>query len=407
MVDIGQDKIVREIVSRLKASSVGEGVIKIAGTWGSYAPMLAAYLSKEVNRPILYVCPHIDDADKVSDDLRTFGAGDIEVLPAWEGDEDLADATDEIRSERLRVTMKALGARANFIIAASAQALCQPIPKPQAVEKSGLSLRVNQGISPDEIAGWLVDNGFEHVEGIDVPGQFARRGGIVDIYAPLVGDVSVAKKDDGNIFSQGAAAIRVEFFGDTIESIREIDLDTQRSNQHIENISIISAVCGTKTQERELFVNILPQETVVIFEEPGDIEEVANVYLERAEEPERLYRWSDIYSAAKRFTQAHICKFAASPEEFLKVDVGSIAQFQQSGVSMWAGHKEALEQLTAKAKEGKTVYLYCERTAEIERVREIIGQLAGKIPDNFKLLTGFINQGFAVNSLERDCDKSS
>jgi transcription-repair coupling factor (superfamily II helicase) len=444
-VNLGRDKIVSTIISRLETAKSAEGAVKVEGTWGSFAPMLACYISEKLGRPILYISPHIDDADKIIDDLHTFGGEKVELLPAWEGEEELADATDEIRAERLRVVTRyssilrsspdLSGATAKdeslvtrdpcpgsrFIIAASIQALCQPIPKPEVLEQSCLQLQVERKLSPEQVVEWLVENGFERVERVDLPGQFARRGGIVDIYAPLaIG--KLVPGEEGGIGSQavdpvrskvpevsvplsartsnGAEAVRVEFYGDSIESIRTINLDTQRSTQQIQSIGIVSAVRGTTEGQTELFANILPPETIIIFEELAVIEEVANVYLSRAEDSSRLFNWSDIYKAAGNFVQLHICRFAAGePGEFLKVDIKSVQQFQHKATSLWAGSKKALEELVEEAKGGRRVLLYCESQAELARVGEIIKQINGEIPANFELLSGFINQGFVIDSL--------
>jgi transcription-repair coupling factor (superfamily II helicase) len=396
-MDLGRDKTVQEIISRLQSAAGGQ-VVQVEGTWGSFGPMLVAYLSQKLARPILYIRPHIDDADKAADDLHTFTGRVIDVFGAWEGQEDLADATDEIRAQRLML-MSRLNAD-KFIIPASIQALCQPIPKPEAIEKGSLHLELERDFSPERVAEWLVENGFERTERVDLPGQFARRGGIVDIYVPLVKD-KVLPDDEPDSFSQAAEAIRVEFFGDTVESIRGIDLDTQRSSQQIKSIKIISAVCGTGPQQRELFVNILPRDTIIVFEEPGEIEEVAKVFLERVDDASRLYGWPEIYAAAGRFAQLHICRFATTqPGDFLKVDVRSVQQYQHKATSVWAGHKAALEELVAEAGQGKQVQLYCESAAEIKRVGEILQDTDKGIPDRLKLLSGFVHQGFTVNSLD-------
>jgi transcription-repair coupling factor (superfamily II helicase) len=399
-MELGRDKTVVEITSRLEAAR-GGGVVQVEGTWGSFARLLTAHISKKLSRPVLYICPHIDDADKVADDLHTFGGQRISPLPAWEGEEDLADATDEIRAERLRIVLKLSSGENKFIIPASIQALCQPIPKPQALQATLLRLAVERNLSPEEAVQWLINNGFERTERIDLPGQFARRGGIVDIYAPLVSEKTLCDEQQTILSPQDGSAIRVEFFGDTIDSIRQINLDTQRSSQQIKNVSIVSAVCGTAEEERELFINNLPQDTIIILEEFSDIEEVANVFRERVERPERLYGWADIYEAMVKFTQLRIYRFAASADgDFLKVNIKSVQQFQHKATSVWAGHKQALEELVAKAKQGKKVLLYCEAEAEIKRVGEIVKQISGKIQANFKLLLGFIHQGFVVNSLD-------
>jgi transcription-repair coupling factor (superfamily II helicase) len=402
---LGRDRTVQEILARLENAAGAEKVVKVEGTWGSFGSMLVAYVSESTSRPILYVRPHIDDADKAADDLHTFTGKAIEVLGAWEGEEDLADATDEIRSQRLmlvsRISRPVSGSgEGSFIIPASVQSLCQPIPKPEAIEAGSLGLEIEREMSPETVIAWLVENGFERTERVDLPGQFARRGGIVDVYAPLVNEkVLMGKQTEES--SQNAEAIRVEFFGDTIESIREIDLDTLRSSRQIKSIKIVSAVCGTTTKQKELFTNILPEDTIIIFEEPGEVEEVAKVYLNRAEDPARLYRWADIYSAASRFAQLHICRFATSgAEDFLKVNIKSVQQFQHKATSVWAGHKAALEALLTEAKQGREVQLYCESSAEIKRVREIAADIDKKIPARFKLLPGFIHQGFVIGSLD-------
>jgi len=404
-VDLRQDKTVSQLISRLEAGRGGAGTVKVAGTWGSFARLLAAHISKELARPILYICPHIDDADKAADDLHTFGAQKIDSLPAWEGAEDLADATDEIRAERLKLVSRlssfvSRSGEDNFIIPASVQALCQPIPKPEALEQSSLSLQTGSERSPEEAAGWLVDNGFERVERVDLPGQFARRGGIVDIYAPLVSEKTLRSERSAGSSPNGGEALRVEFFGDTIESIREINLDTQRSCRELEKVAIISAVCGSAQEERELFINTLPKDCIIILEEPSDIEEVARVFVERLENTERLYDWADIYQAMEKFTRLHICRFVTSAsDDFLKLDISSVQQFQHKATSIWAGHKAALEELVRQAKQGKKVELYCEASAEIKRVTEIIEESDKKVPANFKLQQGFIHQGFVINSL--------
>ncbi|MBN2595125.1 MAG: transcription-repair coupling factor [Sedimentisphaerales bacterium] len=404
-MELGRDRTVQEILARLESAAGKEKVVRVEGTWGSFGSMLVAYISQSTSRPVLYVRPHIDDADKAADDLHTFTGKAIEAFGAWEGEEDLADATDEIRAQRLMLVSRIshLVSRSDegaIIIPASIQSLCQPIPNPEAIEAGSLQLEIEKQVSPETVVEWLVENGFERVERVDLPGQFARRGGIVDIYAPLINEkVIVDKKTE--VSSQSVEALRIEFFGDTIESIREIDLDTMRSSRQIGSIKIVSAICGTAAQQRELFINILPKDAIIVFDEPGEIQEVAKVYLDRAEDPARLYNWGDIYKAAGNFTQLHICRFAtAQSGDFLKVNVKSVQQFQHKATSVWAGHKAALEELLSEAKKGKNVLLYCESSAEIKRVGEIAADIDKKIPAKFKLLPGFIHQGFVVDSLD-------
>jgi transcription-repair coupling factor (superfamily II helicase) len=417
-MDLVRDKVVSEIVARL---SQAKGPVKVEGTWGSFARLLTSHISRTLRRPVLHLCSHIDDADRAFDDLKTFGVDRVELLPAWEGEEDLADATDETRAERLRiVSMLADSERglSDLVIAAPVQALCQAIPKPSALRESALHVNRNDVVDPERVIEWLVKNNFERVDAVDLPGQFARRGGIIDIYAPLaVGAGPRACPDPDGRQPQGGAptgpqsqAVRIEFFGDTVESIRQINLDTQRSTQEIAGIHIIAAASEAVIEQRELFTNILPEDAIIVFEEPAEVEEVARVFLARIERADRLYPWPEIYNSAARFTQLHICRFATGQDAAdgssdgdpgpLAVGIKSVQQFERKAISLWAGHKAALEELLQQTKEGSKVLLYCESPAEISRVGEIIKEIAGEIPHSVQLLLGYVHQGFVVEWLK-------
>jgi transcription-repair coupling factor (superfamily II helicase) len=392
IMDLAGDKVVSRVLSRLGRPE--QGPVQVEGTWGSFARLLAAHISKTLHRPILYLCAHIDDADRTFDDLRTFGVAAGELLPAWEGEEDLADATDETRAERLRVVSLLAsadaGRKGDLVITAPIQAICQPIPKPSALEESSLRLKADATMDPETVVEWLVSNNFERVDAVDLPGQFARRGGIIDIYAPLTSRMG----------EQEAQAIRIEFFGDTVESIREVNLDTQRSTHQIESIGIVAAASGAVIAERELFTNILPADTIVILEEPGEVEEVARVFLARVEKAGRLYPWPDIYNSLARFTQLQICRFATGQTgEFLRLGVKSVQQFERKAASLWAGHKAALDELIQRARQGSTISLYCESPAEVQRVTEIVREIDKEVPRNFHLPLGYVHQGFVLESL--------
>jgi len=421
-MDLGKDKTVGRIISRLKAANPGDGPVKVEGSWWSFAPLLAGYISEKLNRPILYICSHLDDADNVGDDLGTFTNEHIETFPAWEAGQQFTDATDEIGIERLRIALglaelKKPGKNSRQpIISASVLALCQGIPSLTAIKKSSLRLQIEQEIPPEDAISWLIEKGFERVDRVDLPGQFARRGGIIDIYAPMATQSSrgeTADKSCDKTVYQGSTAFRIEFFGDNIASIRTIDLDTQRSSEQIDAVKIIpprgpetiqgqtkreKCVCGPR--QTELFIKALPEDTIIILEEPTEIEEVANIFLDRSEQRRGLFSWSDIYKAIGEFVQLHICRFAtADKSEFLKLDVKSTQRFEHKAGPVWAGNKAAIDQLVGEARQGRRILLYCENAAEGKRITEIITETHKHVPVNLELPVGFIHQGFIINSL--------
>jgi len=388
-MDLGQDPAIGEIVSRIGIDD--HRITGVQGTWGSFTPLLVSHIFTRLKRPVLFIRAHIDDADKAADDLFTFGVRDVRALPAWEGEEDFADATDEIRAARLTLALDLMSGGRPYVIPSPIQALCQPVPQAGAITQGTLLLNVDQELAPATVVAWLVDNGFESVDRIDLPGQFARRGGIIDIFAPVVtGPVSG---------KQAALALRIEFFGDMIESIRQIDLDTHRSTEQLQSLSIVSATAGTEGDDMDLFLHGLPDQTLVVLEEPADCQEVATVYLERVDDPTRLYTWTDIHKALAGFQQLHISRFGATVSDPIQLAVHSVQQFQHKAVSTWTGHKAALEELVAQAQAGKQVQLYCESSAELTRIQEILAEVCSRLPRGLELIKGFVHQGFALGSL--------
>jgi transcription-repair coupling factor (superfamily II helicase) len=419
-MDLSGDKTVLEIISRLKAAKGSDRAVKVEGTWGSFAPLLAAYISTKLKRPILYISPHIDDADNCADDLQSFTelvrnnenppekqkrATQLETFPAWEaeGGPDSIGATDETGIERLRIALGLAGLReadrtaavSELIVSASIQAICQPIPRIGMLKQKALRLEVGSAISPEKVLEWLIENGFERVDRVEAPGHFAHRGGIVDIYAPLTAE----RSGPGGKFD--SRAVRIEFFGDTVESVRSIDLDTQRSYKETQSVTVIPPAGDGRGVEDELFISVLPENTIVILEEPIDIEEVAGIFLDRVERPQRLYKWRDIYKAIENFTQLQICRFpgsAGDKDEYLKMDIGSADRFEHKAGPIWSGNKAVLKELADAAKKNK-VFLYCQNAAEAKRISEIITAESQRMPANLNLPVGFIHRGFTLNSL--------
>ncbi len=271
LMDLSQDKAVCEILSRLCADD--KGVVKADGTWGSFAPLLATHIASTLNRPVLYISPHIDDADRISDDLQTFGKLAVQTFPVWESPPSANQIADEIGSQRIRLALELSQQHAGTrIISTCVQALNQPVPKIETLRNQGLELSVGKSIHLEDIVDWLFGRGFERTDSVDYPGQFAHRGGIVDIFA------SVSFSGQGGSISE-PLAVRVEFFGDTIESIRRIDLDTQRSGQTLKQITVVAAGSDAiDSGATEMFLNLLPPQTLVILEEPTQIAEVSEVF---------------------------------------------------------------------------------------------------------------------------------
>ncbi len=394
MLDLSQDKRAGEIVSRLAAAKPEQGAVCVSGTWGSYAPLLAAHIAKTLNRPLLYISPHIDDADRVCDDLQTFCDLPVHIFSVWEDNSQMA-ASDEIGSQRLRLALemhRRKEQRSNsspLIISTCVQALIQPVARAELIEQRQLDFAVGKSAAMESAVEWLVSAGFERTDMVDSPGQFACRGGILDIYAMIC--ITGGNTDT----SRQPQAFRVEYFGDEVESIRHIDLDTQRSGNSIEQISIVGLPSETADRDAgQLFLETLPPDMLVYIEEPLRCAEVSEVFLNRLDDVRGLYPWAAIYRAMQPFGRVEISRFSAGGDT-VHLNVNSAQEFERRSGDLWQNKRNVLETLVRRA-DDHTVYLYCENAAEAGRVREIVGSL----PETFHLPVGFIHQGFIMQDLK-------
>ena len=114
--------------------------------------------------------------------------------------------------------------KARPIIVTYPEALAESVPQPQSLQSKTISLSVGEEIAISQLAEMLIELDFKRVDFVYEPGQFAVRGGIVDVYSYAC-DIPV----------------RIDFFGDEIDSIREFELETQLSQNKVDTISIVAS----------------------------------------------------------------------------------------------------------------------------------------------------------------------
>ena len=234
--------------------------MQLGGVWGSSAALLAAALGRLSGRGVLFVTTSPDAADEVADDIEVFSGRAVQVFPAWETGAAGGHVSDEITGERLRVCDLLSGGASNggeageFVVA-PVMALLQPVPTPAALAAGRLELNVGAELDPSELIAWLVDAGFDAVDQVDQQGEFAHRGGIVDVFPPGAG-----------------RAVRIEFFGDRIDSIRLFDLDTQRSTERVPSCRVTSPAAGAAVgADACSLLDYLDREHLVCMVDPAEV----------------------------------------------------------------------------------------------------------------------------------------
>ena len=155
----------------------------VDGAWNSSASLTAAALAPAPTT-LLIVLAHPRDLDPWQEDLRTFTGLRSVVFPSWDSLPTADTVLDEIGGKRLRVLRQLENDQPPKLLLTTIQALLQPVPDRNQLAKHRKRLRLGEEIPLEEIVAWLVDQNFQRMEAVEIPGQFSRPGGILDVYSP-------------------------------------------------------------------------------------------------------------------------------------------------------------------------------------------------------------------------------
>jgi transcription-repair coupling factor (superfamily II helicase) len=210
------------------------GHIRLDGLQGVAKSLVVAALARAHGGPTLVVTLQHDQAERICDDLRQFGTDPDGVLslPALERDPLLRSAVDYAGLSERMAALAALGSGREITVVGTLEGIAQRVGDPRGVLDARIAIEAGATADLAELARRLVAIGYSHTMTVTVPGQFARRGGIFDVY-PVGANLPV----------------RLELFGDEIESMRVFDPATQRSTGAIEGVSILPVYPVVLTKE--------------------------------------------------------------------------------------------------------------------------------------------------------------
>ena len=187
------------------------------------------FAALESPRPILYIAANDLKCRRIADELSTLNDSDGRIFHEDDsilfsrdsGSRDI-DALRISVLNTLRTPFDGDGHRP--IVVTTAGALLRPLVKPEIFDRSLRLVRQGDTLDLDELTAFLVMAGYERVPTAESHGQFSIRGGIVDIVCP-----------------GGQNGIRIELFGDDVDSLREYDPESQRSTESVESYCITPA----------------------------------------------------------------------------------------------------------------------------------------------------------------------
>ena len=341
-------------VEKLKSGET----LNVQGISGSMLAFLAVKIFDYQQRQIVLIVPEEDRAEKLRDDCAVI-AGEQNVRLFGARPTHQAQILDMSSSIAQTETLKALSTGKQFLIVASAKAIVEKIPPQEKFNKTIIEVEVNKEYNFQIFTAQLEQIGFERKNFVESYGDFAVRGGIIDVF-PYIGE----------------NPIRFEFWGNTMESIREFDVLSQRSIQELKTASIVPSLTSDITEETHTasLFDYLNKDTVVILDEPEIIKRDIDELLK--EGATNLFTYEEIFEQIGMFQQIYNSTFSVNQskngdhQSQIILDFNSLSQPSFNGsINLLLDHLAKLEN------EGYKIFLASDTKEEMERLKELIDEV--------------------------------
>ncbi len=422
--------IVGEGLERILASlreklALGEKQISLGGLWGS----ARAFVLAALHVPLLVISSTPSEAEALADDLEFFcrlmqgeesSSSGVALFPAWEVlPYEPLSPSPEIVAERINTLHRLLYGERLIVVTTIAAVMQLLIPKASLDQASDL-IGVGESIGRDQVIQRLLQGGYRLVDMVEDRGEYSLRGGILDFWGSATGH-----------------PVRVEFFGDEIDSIRLFDYQNQRSLKRIDEALILpsrEAVLTPDTVSRlikrfessgcakhkemlqqlsqflpfsgiehylgylypkpDSLFDYIPQDTLVVLDEYTYLKERAGEWEEKIaseyeqSESELYPPPSDNYLSFKqlqhKFKQHSVIQLDSLKLKptgrhivrlEIKADSTTALRFALQGKKHNQGFLAQLaDEIKSWQKQGEHVWLVCHNLGQAERLQEILGE---------------------------------
>ena len=342
---------------------------------------------RELHSHIVVITPDIEKTASYISDIQALSTSTALYFPPTNkkpyDDQRIPDLSVMVQRsevlEKLKTDEKA-------IVFTSADALTEKLIPADEFQNKSISIESGQILSPENLREQLTGQGYRSVKFVDEPGEYAVRGGIFDVY-PYSGDYPV----------------RLEFFGDEIESIREFDTDSQRSVSFLSETRFVPGTAFESDQDKQSLFDYLPDNTVLFLFQPDLILGEINKKFESADK---------IYQTDKGRTLSKPDSEFLTPDEYTEITQSrpliasggfyeSISHFDESISLNTSPHPEfggsfkiLRSYITENSESGIETVILCNNRNQSDRFEELLGE-----PDhtfNYQLILFSLHGGFVL-----------
>lgn len=350
----------------------------IEGIWrGALPPLVAAWLKADA-RPLLIVMAQVAEAESVAAEIGELHSIEADVFPPGSEETELESLAHRETAQRLHVLSRLYkyGCESDSqtiapIVVTTLPALMQSVPCPDSLEGDKHILESGTCIDIDALRKWLVASGYHATSSVQLPGEFATRGGILDIFPP-----------------DEPLPVRVELFDDEIESLRTFDVVSQRSVQRIKKLELL-AVQGSVAQDGSL-LDYLTEDTLVLLHEQRSSSAAADAFLARVPFPERFAAPTSVWKRLASFCTVYTSQLA--DDGYL----GELVRLSLGNVERIGGDLEKLGKDIDENCGNRPVIVVAMNDGEQQRLSELLAESEASKSGRLDIVVSQLQGGFEI-----------
>ena len=362
---------------------------QIYGVTGVQKSALLAAAYQSAPKPTVIVTGNHESVEQLRADFATLLPNTLVLeLPALDIITFTAVAKGvELAARRMDILGRLIRGE-NIIVLATPEAAMQRVLPREHFENNRITISNGSEMIREDLLESLVRFGYERVDQVEGLGQFSARGGIVDIF-PISSKVP----------------IRLELFGDEVDSLREFDLASQRSMHAVEQVDILPLSEIEKSGTPTVFLSYLPAISTIVFDETARIrEQMGKLVKENPEIKKSTFTWSDIVTVAVHYNVLYISLMLqkipyTQPDEIISITAKGIVPFHRQMDMLIAELKNCQEHksfpIIFMSNQEKAVSL--QHTLTEEGIPAVFSDVIHTLTEGTVLITvGLLSAGFEL-----------
>ena len=301
------------------------------------------------------ILPNIEAAEYCTSDLYNFVDGDrVFFLPESGRNVERSNYKSSLAVQRTAAISSIISGEDDLkLIVSYPEAIAEKVPSVKEISDSIMSIRKGDEISHEKIVAALSAGGFERVDFVSAPGQYAIRGSLVDIFS----------------YSNNYP-YRISFWGDEVEKINSFDCNTQLSTGEEDNIEIVSDVMSSGSEDGQCILEMLPEGSVL--------------WLDSSD----MYSGQEFFQFAGNFRKVYIdIPLGSQADDAVSFNISPQPSFNKN-------FELLTEDIRGRIEGGYKVMIFGDKVSQLDRIQSILSQNGGLMPEFVKgknIHNGFID----------------